>query len=94
LTDDEFGELTPELFDALLKRKEANDKVAFIRTGIIAASIVNHSFSPPEKPVSPMDFVPGVGVNEGSQIDLTKLSPEAQAAYVLKQFGKKQFRRK
>lgn len=93
MTDQQWLGLTCREFDALLKRKEANDRREDIRAGIIAAAVVNYSMCHPEKMVSPLDFVPGLKKKDDG-FDLRTLSPEEQAEYVKKQFAKKIFRRK
>lgn len=84
--------MTPGLFDALISRKEAADKSEFCRAGIVAAAVINHSFSPPDKAVSPLDFVPGIKKSDG--VDISGMSPEEQAIAVKNMFRKKKFRRR
>ena len=91
ISDTEFGELTPHLFDLLLQRKQAQDKQEYYRAGIIAAAVVNFSMGHPDKPVSPMDFVPGV---KKKDFDLSTMTPEEQAKFVKGMFGKKIYNRK
>jgi hypothetical protein len=48
----------------------------------------------PEKELLPWHFVPDFG-NESKPVDLTQMTPEEQAAYVLNQFtGKSVIRKK
>ncbi len=81
------------MFDLLLKRKEAKDRREWYQTGTIAAAVVNFSMCHPEKQVSAEDYVPGIK-QEKKEFDLTKLSPEDQAKYVLGQFSKKIYNRR
>lgn len=74
-----------------------HERMEYIHTGIIAANIVNFSMGHPEKPVSPLDFVPEIYRKlEGGQeeFDLRKLSPEKQAEFVKNTMFKKVFRRR
>jgi hypothetical protein len=91
LSDNEFGSFTPHLFDLLLQRKQAADRLEYYRTGIIAAAVVNFSMGRPEKPMSPLDFVPGV---KKKDFDLSTMSPEDQAKYIKGMFSKKIYNRK
>lgn len=86
--------MTPVLFDALLKRKQVQDRREDFRTGIIAAAVVNFSMCHPEKHVSPMDFVPQMPGEKQDEFDLSKLDPKEQAAYVRSLFKKRQMRRR
>lgn len=86
LSDEEFGDLTYALFEALLKRKEEEDRKKFIHTGIIAAATINFSGNITD-PVDPMDFVPG----QQKEIDLSKMTPEQQAEHVHTLFNKKNY---
>ena len=94
LSEEEFGELTPALFEALLDRKQTADKAEYARAGIIAAAVINHSMSPPEKAVHPLDFVPGESKKDRDATNLSELSPEAQAKAVKGMFTRKKFRRR
>lgn len=85
--------MTPRMFDFLLKRKQAADRQEYYRAGLIASAVINFSMCHPEERVTAEMFVPGIK-EEDTKFDLTKMSPEAQAKYVRKQFGKKVFRRK
>lgn len=91
LTDAEFGKLNPALFQALLNRKQEQDKKEFLQTGMIAAAVINFSAGHPEKPVSVMDFVPG---HKKQEFDLRDLPPEEQWRRIRNEFMKKEFRRK
>ena len=86
-TDEQFGRLTPWMFDLLLARWQAEEKKEFIRAGMVAAAVINFSSCHPDTPVSMMDFVPGGKEEE----DLSKLSPEAQASKIITAFGKKEY---
>lgn len=94
LTEEEFGELTPGLFEALVTRKQAADKADYARAGIVAAAVINHSMSPPEKAVHPLDFVPGESKKDREAFDLSSMTPEAQAKAVKGMFTRKKFRRR
>jgi hypothetical protein len=91
LTEDEIGSLTPLLFFALLKRKQNADRQEYVRAGLVAAAVMNFSMGHPDKPVTELDFVPGwLKEQEVTPVfDLQQMSPEAQAAYVKKQFSKR-----
>jgi hypothetical protein len=91
LSDEELGVLTPRMFHALLKRKQMADREAFLRTGMIASAVINYSMGHPEKPVSPMEFVPGG--EQKSKFDLRELSPEGQKAYIIDAFSSKKMKR-
>lgn len=88
----EFGSLTPRMMDALLKRKIANDRKAFLCAGIVASATVNSGFCRPKNLVSPADFIPGESSkqeNAEPRFDLTQLSEEEQANFVIGQFFSK-----
>jgi hypothetical protein len=91
LGEKEFWSLTPKLFNLLLERKEAADRQEFLRSGIIAAAVVNFSMCHPDKPVSPTDFVPGY---KKKNFDLRDMDPKEQAKYIRNMFSKKVFNRK
>jgi hypothetical protein len=57
----EFGGLTPRQFDRLLDRHELRERRAYLRAGIVAATVGNSApFGDPDrKALSPLDFVPG-----------------------------------
>ena len=86
--------MDPALFQALLDRKAVADKAEYARAGIIAAAIINHSFSPPEKAVHPLDFVPGESGKDRDSVDLSKMKPEDQAKVVKGMFTRKKYRRR
>lgn len=96
LSDSETGRLTPALFHALLERKRAGEKQEFLRAGIVAAAVINFSMGHPDKPVTEADFVPDwLREDKDKQaVDLTTLTAEQQAAYVINQFSKRTYRRK
>lgn len=79
------------MFDALLQRKQAEDKRQRLNAGIIAAMIYNTAPFGDDKrePMKPTDFVPGME----EKIDLSKMSPEAQRDYLMNQFFNKQSQR-
>ncbi len=87
LSTTEFGELSPALFESLVERKRQADREEYLRAGIIASSIINSSMGAPEKAISPWDFVPGEK-EQKETMDLTQMTPEDQASYVLKMFNK------
>lgn len=91
LSDKEFGAITPAMLDALLRRKQAREQQEFLRTGIVAAAIINFSMSPPKEPVSARDFVPDFDgtKEEKEEFDLRNLSPEDQKRYIIDMFSKK-----
>jgi len=86
LSDDEFGSMTYALLDALVKRKEAQDRNDFLRSGNIAAAVINFSDRAPDRQVSPMDFVPQ---REEEKVDLRRMTPLEEAEYVMNQLFKK-----
>ena len=90
LTTDDFGELTPALFEALIERRKAESKQDYFRTGLISAAVINTSMAAPKTPVSAMDFVPG---DKPKPKDLTTMDPEEAAATVLAEMSKKIERR-
>lgn len=80
------------MFDALLARKEAQDQRENIQSGVIAAAVVNFSMVHPEKPVSPMDFVPQSTRGKKAQVqevDMRTWSAQEQADYIRNLFKKK-----
>jgi hypothetical protein len=88
----EFGATTPRMLDALLKRKIANDRKAFLCAGIVASATVNSGFCRPKNMLSPVDFIPGESSKQDkieSSFDLTQLSEEEQANFVIGQFFSK-----
>lgn len=91
LSDEEFGDLTPALFEALLDRKVAAEKKEFLQTGILAAAIINYAGRIHEgQPVNPLAFVPN---HEEKVDDISKLPPDQQAAAVMKQMFKREVKR-
>lgn len=97
LSDADFGKLTPRLFDALLARKEAQDTRENIRAGVVAAAVVNFSMVHPDKPVSPMDFVPQGRHSKkaaAEEVDMRTWSAEEQTKYIKSLFKKKVFTHK
>lgn len=87
LTDDEFGDLTYKLFDALVARKESEEKKQFMRTGMVASAVMNFSMCHPDKHVSMMDFVPG----HEEKKDLDKMEADEVSAHLMSQFSKKEY---
>jgi hypothetical protein len=88
LSDEEFGDLSYCLFDALLKRKEEEERKRYIHTGILAAAIINFSGNRSGDPVDPLDFVPGT---EKKELDLSKMSPKEQRAALGAMFNRKTY---
>lgn len=78
------------MFDLLLARRRADERQKFIRAGMITAAVINFSSCHPDTVVSMMDFVPK---ESGEELDLTKMSPEEQAARILSQMNKKTYNR-
>lgn len=88
--------MTSAEFELLLERKRQADRQAYLQAGIVAAAVINYSLARGEdhKAMSPWDFVPGGNPNEeGERVDLTKMTPEAQAAYVKGIFAKAIYRK-
>lgn len=50
--------MTPRQLALLRKRYDERQQDQELLAGIIAATIANHSFSPPNKPYAPGDFMP------------------------------------
>jgi hypothetical protein len=46
-------------FDLLCGRQAERDKIGFLQAGIIAATVCNLFRGKDDKPISPVDFVPG-----------------------------------
>jgi hypothetical protein len=92
LSSSEFGELTPALFDALLKRKEESIRLEFTYAGVVAAAIYNAApfGEANRKALSPLEFVPGEK-KKPALPDLTEMSPDQQAAYVLSIFSRAKY---
>lgn len=65
----------------------------FLCAGITAAAVYNSGFSPPDKPVSPLDFVPGEPKKDEG-FDLRKLDPDQQAAYIIGTFTQGRYTQK
>lgn len=86
LSDEEFGDLTYGLLEALVDRLREDQRKEYLRVGVVAAAVINSGFCRPEKPVKPTDFVPGLG-DEGP--DLSRMTPAEQEKYWLGQFAKK-----
>ena len=87
LSDEDFGSLTPALFEALLIRRTAETKQDYLRSGIVAAAVINSSMAAPKEPVHPIEFVPGETKPE--EPDLTTLSPEEQQVSVKRTMSKR-----
>jgi hypothetical protein len=88
LPEDEVGRLTLAEYDALIKRKEAEDNRAQLNAGIVAAAVYNTMAGGIDgKAVMPHDFVPALKQAE-SVWDMRELTPEEQKAYIFRMFGK------
>ncbi|VVB52227.1 Uncharacterised protein [uncultured archaeon] len=88
--------MTSAEFELLLARKRQADRQAYFQAGIVAAAVINYSLARGEdhKLMDPWDFVPGGNPNaEDEKVDLTKMSPEEQAAYVKGIFSKAIYRK-
>lgn len=59
LNDEEFLSLTFLQFDLLQKRKEEEDRTAFLQAGIVAAATYNVWRGKGEPLIDPWKFVPG-----------------------------------
>lgn len=89
LEDEEFGDLTYRQLDALVERLKERERKEYIRTGIVAAAVINFSYRPPEKPAKILDFVPDM--QEEARPDLSKMTPAEAEKYWLGQFAKKNY---
>jgi hypothetical protein len=58
LTNEEFWDTNPRMFDALLKRHERKKEDQEFLFGQLASVYVNYSASAPKKAQSPADFMP------------------------------------
>lgn len=58
LTSEEFFELTPRQFHALVLRYKERNERAELLMGIQTAVLANHSYCAPKKPYSAYDFMP------------------------------------
>jgi hypothetical protein len=72
------------MYELLIGRKQEEDRQQFIRTGMLCAAIINFGFCRPKELVKVEDFVPGAK----KKLDLTKMTPEEQASYVISNFMK------
>ncbi len=80
--------MTYALFEALVKRREEEERNQFVRSGMIIAATINSGFCRPDEPVEYTDFVPGM---LSQKVDLNKLPPEEQAAKVMSMFSKRTY---
>ena len=55
---DLFWQLTPRQFDLLTQRHHEELCHREMTAAFTTAAIINHSFSPPEKPIPPIEFMP------------------------------------
>ena len=92
LSDEQFGQLTLGQFDALVRRREEAERREWMRTGTIAAAVMNFSMNHPDRHVEMMDFVPR-RPDEDDGTDLSKLTPEQQANRILGQMMKRTYNR-
>jgi hypothetical protein len=74
----------------LLKRKEAEIRRGYLQVGILASTVANFSLCHPDKPLAPIDFVPGESSKE--KTDLTQLTPQQQRDYLMGMFFKRDMR--
>lgn len=81
-------------FDALLKRKKADDNRQRFNHAIVAAVVANAApfGDPNRKALTPLDFVPDLAADERAQgggglPDLSQMEPVAQRDYLLGLFG-------
>jgi len=58
LSADEFFDLTPRQFDALVKRRRSSLEASEFMTAQLISALYNTGFKTPEKPTSPLDFMP------------------------------------
>ncbi len=93
IPEDEVGQLNLLEYDALMRRKQANDNRERLNAGIIAAAINNCApFGDPDREaVSPLDYVPDwKHIAEAQRAgDITKMTPEQQQEYLFSMFGKR-----
>lgn len=75
-------------FEAFIDRKKQQVRLEWYRAALIAAVIVNSAGKISEKVVKPEDFMPKDP--DEKEKDLSKLSPEEQAAFWMNLFGKQE----
>jgi hypothetical protein len=92
LSEEDTGYLTSAMFDALGKQKRIAERQEWIRTGIVAAAVINFSMCHPDKPVAATEFVPDYG--EKKAFNLMEMTPEEQTAYVKAEASKKTYTRR
>jgi tetraacyldisaccharide-1-P 4'-kinase len=57
LSLEEFGQMTPRMFDALLERRHIEFRYQLLAAATVAATVINVNRRPSDPPVSPYDFV-------------------------------------
>ncbi len=91
MTEEEVGELTLSEFDALLQRKRLERNYQRLDAGVVAATIQNCTPGDPNRELaSPLDFVPDWAKDR--KMDLTKMTPEQQKAFIQSMFDKEKSR--
>ena len=86
LSDEEFGDLSYGLFDALMERWWQRERREYMRAGVVASVVANCLGRREGDPaITPMDFVPG----EKREVDLDKLPPEEAARRMISMMGKR-----
>lgn len=58
MSAEEFWQLTPRQFAALLARKREQREYHELLMGVLASTVANYSFGAPKKPRVPTDFMP------------------------------------
>lgn len=88
--------MTPALFDALLKRKKIDSRQEYLRTGLIAATVMNFSMARPDKAATENDFIPSWLRDDelDALVDLSTLTPLEAAAYVRNTMMKRIYNRR
>lgn len=85
-----------KLFDALLRRKMADDDRQRLNAGFIYAAVCNSAWGDPARdPAQPTDIVPSMAKKKGPP-DLRTMTPEEQKAYLDNMFmgaGKRSMRK-
>lgn len=98
----EIGSLTLRQFEALIDRKTADDNRLRLNAGIVAAALYNTAPGDPNrKPVSPLQFVPGMAVQAeqadakaSGAPDMRLMDAVQQRDYLLRVLNKRSVRRK
>jgi len=69
---EEFGRLTPAMFNALLERREVAFRYQCLCAGLIASTLLNMHMKPDSTRVSPYDFAPTVADDNERERDRAK----------------------